>query len=197
MPQPPGPPQRHAGPRPRRWLDDAHADILARRIRAWLAMHDIPPSELARAVATNRYALSRSLHGSRKFPADLAISICHYTGMTITGKTVTYNPARARPKDQPRGNSADTTAAQCTCGFTELADEKMTDHLLLVFETPDSTGNDGQVHEERQLRHCACGLATATSQELDAHLLAAFTPRDATGNDGRKHAPAPQEPATP
>jgi hypothetical protein len=88
-------------------------------------------------------------------------------------------------------------AAHCTCGFTELADEEISDHLLLVFEPQDSTGNDGQVHEERQLRHCACGLAATTPEELDAHLLAAFTPRDATGNDGRRHAPARQEPATP
>jgi hypothetical protein len=88
-------------------------------------------------------------------------------------------------------------AAQCTCGFTELADEEITDHLLLAFEPRDSKGNDGQVHEERQHLHCACGLAATTSQGLDAHLLAAFTPRDATGNDGRRHAPAPQEPAAP
>jgi hypothetical protein len=194
VPQPPGPPRRHPGPR--RWLDDAHADILARRVRAWLAMHGIQSSELARAVAANRHRLSRSLHGSRKFPADLAISICHYTGMTITGKTVTYNPARAA-RTSPRGKSADMNAAHCTCGFTELADEEITDHLLLAFEPHDSTGNDGQVHEERQHLHCACGLAAITSEELDAHLLAAFTPHDATGSDGRRHAPAGQGPAVP
>jgi hypothetical protein len=88
-------------------------------------------------------------------------------------------------------------AAQCTCGFTELADEEMTDHLLLAFEPHDSRGNDGLVHEERARLQCACGLAAITSEELDAHLLAAFTPQDATGSDGRRHAPAEQEPAAP
>ena len=73
----------------------------------------------------------------------------------------------------------------------------MTDHLLLVFERPDSKGNDGQVHEEREHLHCACGLAATTTEELDAHLLTAFTPPDATGSDGRRHAPAEQEPAAP
>jgi hypothetical protein len=87
--------------------------------------------------------------------------------------------------------------ARCTCGFTELPDEEMSDHLLLVFETHDSRGNDGQVHEDCQHLHCACGLAATTTEELDTHLLAAFTPHDATASDGRRHAPAEQEPATP
>jgi hypothetical protein len=81
-------------------------------------------------------------------------------------------------------------AAQCTCGFTELADEEMSDHLLLVFEPHDSKGNDDLIHEERERLECACGLAAITSEELDAHLLTAFTPHDATGTDGHRHAPA-------
>ena len=40
------------------------------------------------------------------------------------------------------------TAAQCSCGFTELADEGMTDHLHRVFESEDGKGNDGLVHED-------------------------------------------------
>ena len=78
-------------------------------------------------------------------------------------------------------------SARCTCGFTELADEEMTDHLLLVFEPADHIGNDGLVHEERERLTCACGLAAITSEEFDAHILKAFTPSDAIGNDGRRH----------
>jgi hypothetical protein len=78
-------------------------------------------------------------------------------------------------------------AARCSCGFTELADEEMTDHLLSVFEPGDLKGNDGQVHEERGRLACACGLSAITPEELDAHLLKVFAPADAIGRDGRKH----------
>ncbi len=81
------------------------------------------------------------------------------------------------------------TAAHCTCGFTELADEELGDHLLLVFEPEDRTGNDGLAHEEREHLTCACGLVASTSDELDAHLLRVFTPADAIGSDGRRHEP--------
>lgn len=78
-------------------------------------------------------------------------------------------------------------AAQCLCGFTELADEEITDHLELVFEPEDLTGNDGQVHEETSGLTCSCGFAAITTEELDGHFLAVFTPADAVGLDGRKH----------
>jgi hypothetical protein len=78
-------------------------------------------------------------------------------------------------------------AARCSCGFTELADEEMTDHLLSVFERDDLKGNDGQVHEERGRLACTCGLSAITPEELDAHLLKVFAPADAIGRDGRKH----------
>jgi hypothetical protein len=81
------------------------------------------------------------------------------------------------------------TAARCTCGFTELADEELTDHLLLIFEPDDHIGNDGQAHEERQPLTCACGLTAITPQDLDAHFIEAFTPGDATGSDGKRHEP--------
>ena len=82
------------------------------------------------------------------------------------------------------------TAASCTCGFTETADEELTDHLLRVFETEGHAGNDGQVHEEREPLTCACGLTASTPDELDAHFIKAFTPDDAIGGDGRRHEPA-------
>jgi hypothetical protein len=81
----------------------------------------------------------------------------------------------------------DMIAARCSCGFTELADEEMTDHLLQVFEPDDQKGTDGLVHEERDRLVCACGLSAITPEELDEHLLKVFTPDNAIGRDGQKH----------
>ena len=81
------------------------------------------------------------------------------------------------------------TAARCTCGFTDLADEKLTDHLLAVFEPDDHMGNDGLAHEERERLTCSCGLTASTPGELDAHFLKVFTPDDAIGRDGQRHEP--------
>jgi hypothetical protein len=103
---------------------------------------------------------------------------------------------RKRPEILPsvqmgnaQGKDADMVAARCSCGFTELADEEMMDHLLRVFETDDQKGTDGLVHEEREPLACACGLSAITVEELDAHLLKAFTPVDAIGHDGKRHEP--------
>jgi hypothetical protein len=79
------------------------------------------------------------------------------------------------------------SAVRCLCGFTELADEEITDHLELVFEPDDRKGNDGRVHEETSSLACSCGLAAITSEELDGHFLAVFTPADAVGADGKAH----------
>jgi hypothetical protein len=78
-------------------------------------------------------------------------------------------------------------SARCSCGFTELADEEITDHFQQVFEPDDLRGNDGLVHEERGRLACACGLSAVTPEELDTHLLKAFTPADGIGRDGQKH----------
>jgi len=78
-------------------------------------------------------------------------------------------------------------AARCSCGFTQLADEEIIDHLQLVFEPDDHRGSDGRVHEERASLTCACGLAAITSDELDAHFLQVFTPGDGIGRDSHKH----------
>jgi hypothetical protein len=79
------------------------------------------------------------------------------------------------------------TAAYCSCGFTELADETISDHLQQVFEPADRRGKDGQVHEERATLTCSCGLAAVAVEELDFHFLKVFAPDDAIGRDGRKH----------
>jgi hypothetical protein len=78
-------------------------------------------------------------------------------------------------------------AAQCSCGFTELADEEIIDHLLLVFEPANSAGNDGAAHEERGRLTCWCGFTAITTEELDTHFMQLFTPPDAVGYDGNRH----------
>ena len=82
------------------------------------------------------------------------------------------------------------TATRCTCGFQRLDDEEVTDHLLAAFEPGDSTGNDGQVHQELAGLGCSCGFAAASAQELDSHLLGVFTPAGSVGRDGLRHEPA-------
>ncbi len=81
-------------------------------------------------------------------------------------------------------------AAQCACGFAELDDETLIDHLQLAFEPADHTGNDGMVHEEAGRLSCLCGFTAITGDDLDQHLLSVFTPANAIGQDGHKHAPA-------
>ena len=80
-----------------------------------------------------------------------------------------------------------TTLASCICGFTELADETLADHLLLAFEPQDRKGLDGLVHEEHGKLACACGFTAITPSELDSHFLRSFTPLNAIGSDGRQH----------
>jgi hypothetical protein len=81
------------------------------------------------------------------------------------------------------------TAAMCLCGFTELADETLDDHLLLVFTPDDMRGNDGRVHEEGTALACVCGFAASTAEALDGHFRTVFTPDNAIGKDGSKHRP--------
>ncbi len=78
-------------------------------------------------------------------------------------------------------------ARRCACGFEELKDEQVIDHLLAVFEPPDSTGADGLVHLEMALKACSCGLSFTSGGEMDRHFLAVFTPADSAGSDGRQH----------
>ena len=78
-------------------------------------------------------------------------------------------------------------AARCSCGFAELADESLADHLLQVFVPDDSIAHDGRVHEETSRLTCRCGLAASTPADLDTHFFQVFTPADAVDRDGRKH----------
>jgi anti-sigma regulatory factor (Ser/Thr protein kinase) len=98
-----------------------------------------------------------------------------------------HEPYFHLPGRTAQGKGNDMIRAQCSCGFTELDDEEITDHLQQIFEPDDLVGKDGQVHEERANLTCACGLTVNTAEELDAHLLKAFTPDDATDRDGNRH----------
>jgi hypothetical protein len=76
---------------------------------------------------------------------------------------------------------------KCLCGFTELEDESLTDHLLAAFIADDATGSDGVTHEETSALRCSCGFAASAPGDLDEHFLTAFTPEGAIGRDGKKH----------
>jgi hypothetical protein len=82
-------------------------------------------------------------------------------------------------------------ATRCACGFESRPDEQITDHLLTVFDPPDSVGADGQLHEERAALTCSCGFRAPCPAALDHHFLAAFTPSDKIASDGRPHQPIP------
>jgi hypothetical protein len=81
----------------------------------------------------------------------------------------------------------DMIAIQCACGFSELADETITDHLHRAFAPDDARGQDGLVHEETTSLACSCGFGAITADELDEHFLKAFTPDDGIGHDGLMH----------
>ena len=82
-------------------------------------------------------------------------------------------------------------ATRCACGFKELEDEQVIDHLLVAFEPPDSIGADGEVHLEMAMLACSCGLSFTSPEEIGAHFLAVFTPGDFLGRDGAKHEAQP------
>jgi hypothetical protein len=75
----------------------------------------------------------------------------------------------------------------CLCGFTEAADETLTDHLERVFTPADMRGKDGLVHEETDLLACGCGFTAISSGQLDTHFLAVFMPGDGISRDGQQH----------
>jgi hypothetical protein len=82
----------------------------------------------------------------------------------------------------------DMPCTQCACGFTETADETITDHLLTAFSPSDNRGLDGQVHLEGARGQCLCGLVPGTPGGLDEHFLAVFTTGDSRTPDGTSHA---------
>jgi hypothetical protein len=90
------------------WLEAADGELLGRRVSAWLAMRLVEAGQLAQAAGTDRSALSRALGGKRPFPVCLALRICQYTGLDITGDSVSFDPSRAmhaRPTaDLPQGS---------------------------------------------------------------------------------------------
>jgi excisionase family DNA binding protein len=83
------------------WLDTDAASLLGRRITGWLAMHDVQSRALARAMGTSPTILSRTLHGWKPFPRDLARRLCQHTGLDPHGDAITYDPARAATGKPP------------------------------------------------------------------------------------------------
>jgi hypothetical protein len=77
------------------------------------------------------------------------------------------------------------SSTRCSCGFTELADETLADHLLHVFTPADNRDIGGVEHYESEVGTCSCGF----TGPLDAHFLTEFTPASAIGTDDRKHEP--------
>jgi anti-sigma regulatory factor (Ser/Thr protein kinase) len=84
---------------------------------------------------------------------------------------------------------AATPGRQCACGFTEAADETLTDHFLAVFVPPNCRGSDGRLHEEGDRGRCLCGLTAPAPGALDGHFLSVFTPVGSIGRDGARHRP--------
>ena len=80
-------------------------------------------------------------------------------------------------------------ATRCSCGFESMPDEELTDHLLTVFDPPDSLGTDGLIHQEHATLTCSCGFPATSPEDLDDHFLTAFTPADSIARDGQKHQP--------
>jgi hypothetical protein len=80
-------------------------------------------------------------------------------------------------------------ATRCACGFEQLADEQLIDHILAAFEPADAVGTDGKVHEEMAGQTCSCGFSAVSGDEMEAHFLAVFTPAGSVGRDGRAHEP--------
>jgi anti-sigma regulatory factor (Ser/Thr protein kinase) len=97
-------------------------------------------------------------------------------------------PAATGLADEPARLAA-ILGRQCTCGFTEAADETLTDHFLAVFAPPDCRGSDGRVHEEGDRGRCLCGLTAPGPAALDDHFLSVFTPVSSIGRDGARHQP--------
>jgi hypothetical protein len=77
--------------------------------------------------------------------------------------------------------------SSCSCGFTELSDESLTDHLQYVFEPDDNRGFDGLDHTETSPLTCSCGFTAVIPVALDKHFLAVFMPPSRIGRDDRRH----------
>jgi len=80
-------------------------------------------------------------------------------------------------------------ATQCACGFEQLADEQLIDHMLAAFESPGAVGADGKIHDELAGQACSCGFLALSGDEMESHFLAIFTPVGSVGRDGRVHEP--------
>jgi anti-sigma regulatory factor (Ser/Thr protein kinase) len=152
--------------------EPTHGLSLVQHLSTWMGTDDEPDGRRTVYARLDYRADGTPLYGTSRVP------------------TLPLNLDGVRESSHLSRRSTDMTAASCVCGFTELADEEMTDHLLRVFEPDDHVGHDGQAHEEREPLTCICGLMATTPDDLDAHLLQVFTPDDAKDRDGQLHEPA-------
>jgi serine/threonine-protein kinase RsbW len=159
--------------------EPTHGLSLIQHLSTWMGSDDEPDGRRTVYARLDYRADGTPLYGTSCVP-DLSPGLDGVRASALS---------RFDPTENPLLRSHDMTAARCTCGFTELADEELNDHLLHVFEPDDRIGNDGLAHEERDRLTCACGLTATTPDDLNSHFMKVFTPRDTIGNDGHRHEP--------
>jgi anti-sigma regulatory factor (Ser/Thr protein kinase) len=158
--------------------EPTHGLSLIQHLSTWMGSDDEPDGRRTVYARLDYRADGTPLYGTGRapeLPPDL--------------DEVRASPSYSDPAATPSRKSDDMTVTRCSCGFTELADEELSDHLLHIFESEDRIGNDGLAHEERERLTCACGFTATMSEELDAHFIKVFTPDDVIGSDGHKHEP--------
>jgi anti-sigma regulatory factor (Ser/Thr protein kinase) len=159
--------------------EPAHGLSVVQHLSTWMGTDDEPGGRRTVYARLDYRADGTPLYGTGRVP-ELHPDLDGVRESDPPHRVLAATPSR---------KSDDMTAARCTCGFTELADEEVTDHLLQVFEPEDHTGSDGLAHEEHEPLTCECGFTASMPEELDAHFVKAFTPDDAIGRDGRRHEP--------
>jgi serine/threonine-protein kinase RsbW len=127
--------------------EPTHGLSVIQHLSTWMGADDEPDGRRTVYARLDYRADGTPLYGDGRVP-DLPPDLDGVRGLRV--------PACCDPTRTPQG-SDDMTDASCACGFAELADEELIDHLLGVFEPDDHVGNDGRVHEERERLTCACG----------------------------------------
>ena len=136
--------------------EPTHGLCVIQHLSTWMGTDDEPDGRRTVYARLDYRADGTPLYGTSRVP-ELPPDLDGVRELPLSCFDPTGNPTR---------RSYEMTAARCSCGFTELADEELNDHLLRVFEPDDRMGNDGVAHEERDRLTCACGLTASTSEEM-------------------------------
>lgn len=171
-----------------------------RRLFTVIAVKSLPESKTLRAKSPSddRRAVSRA--AEKKFGA---LASTPAPSLASTPTSASAPPPNSHPiPDSPLAPpppatglfpesvwQAATPGRQCAGGFTEAADETLTNHFLAVFVPPNCRGSDGRTHEEGDRGRGLCGLTAPAPGALDDHFLAVFTPVGSIGRDGARHQP--------